>query len=1172
MQQNSPLQDQSIRDELQDPGKLGENLLLEASAGTGKTTTLANRAVALVESGTPITEIATITFTKKATAELRHRIRKTLKQKLEALTQSSQPDSQSEKLIKAALLNLDSAAIDTIHGFSKKILDQFPINAGLPHNFEIQNEVQEKVYFMQKWQDYFLKKLEEPASDEEFNLVIRLGQILGIDTKTQGNLYKASQEIDRKINTLPKNLPEWNHFNYDDFDNILNYLDRIHPDLYSHLKENSHKQKAQLDAVGSGLEALKFDINNLSETEKAIRIFEISQNVPTPAIKSEPFQKLLQEFYRERDRAVSNVLQNLLILLIDFSNRCVADRTQAGKITFDDILFFVQKILTHHQKGDEIRSRLSGQYKYILIDEFQDTNPLQYEIAKLIATPPGDKNLKPGSLFLVGDWKQSIYRFRGADVAAFESSRTEASQIRKLTTNFRTIQPICDFINRIFDTSVLLGDHDYSPLIPHRTVPENIDIGPPAAFIEIGTEASPDGASKLSADDMRLHEAEEIAQNILGMLDVNQGWRVYDEQSDEWRPAQLQDICILVPKRTKLNIYTSELEKCHIPYRLESGGFIYEEPEIQNLVSTLKAVSNPEDSLSLIRALRSSLFACSDNDLYNFHRTHSKLKGSTWNYLSEACENCSCPADMVHEAMHWFRAAHKKSSEATAGELLEFITVDRLAAEIAKSNCADSLFFHISSTLDLFAGKVREFESESDGSLNSLLLWIDQEIASQSRYDLPASNNLAPAVKIMTIHAAKGLEFPIVILANLNAEAKSSTGPQVGISSTKETKEIHFGMKKNVSMLSYPSLQKYEEYKEAEKVEESNEMKRLLYVACTRARDHLLLCTSSLASNDTMSSLVWKAMEEGIGSPKESIDERGIFDEYGIGKTRLSDLPEILPDSVIELPRQKSGELPDFQSWQAQREATLQKAKAKGLKSATDIVREARGAEKIYEFGQETDSEDADTDPEEPRQRFHKNKGSDIGNAIHFTFRDLDFSLPPQELQSELEEIISRHSKEQGLGKKDAEKARAACLNILKSPAIVRALELSRSKEGIVKKEIRLQAQLDEAGNQKLDGFVDLLIYDPKTKKYTILDYKYSSRLDDKVLNERMKGYKYQGASYAIALNEILNSDPRSEGKTPNPSQVPEVVFVFASEKEAEERNLENISKIEAEIKELLKI
>ena len=311
-------------------------------------------------------------------------------------------------------------------------------------------------------------------------------------------------------------------------------------------------------------------------------------------------------------------LAPLLNELVRFARECESVRRSEGEANFRDLLVWARNVL---RDNPATRSYFQRRYSHILIDEFQDTDPLQAEIAFYLAAEP-DADVKdrpwhtlpltPGKLFVVGDDKQAIYRFRGADMGVTQTVKDSGQLVPlSLSENRRSQEPLLDWVNAVFGECGLM-EYDpgiqaqYSALTPNAEL-QNEDMD---ASVRLFGEPV-----ELTAAPTRRREAQHLANIIVSSIADDNGLKVYDKVLGQVRNAKLQDICILIRSRTGLNVLTRQLEIAGIPYRIEGGSLLFDTQEVRDLLNCLRAIDDPSDEVSVVAALRSPAFACSDLDL-----------------------------------------------------------------------------------------------------------------------------------------------------------------------------------------------------------------------------------------------------------------------------------------------------------------------------------------------------------------------------------------------------------------------------------------------------------------------------------------------------------------------------------------------------------------------------
>ncbi len=522
-----------------------------------------------------------------------------------------------------------------------------------------------------------------------------------------------------------------------------------------------------------------------------------------------------------------------------FTLEAAVDRQRAGQLEFHDLLVLARALLRHRTHGPAVRTALHQRYQRLLLDEFQDTDPIQIELAaRIAADDPGSEaagvvpwdqmEVTPGHLFVVGDPKQSIYRFRRADISTFlaaaERFGPEAGGVVELTANFRTVGPVIDWVNTTFAS--LMAEPDdvalpvasqphYIPLEPTRRAP---DTGPAVAVL--GRAAHPREAV---ADELRSHEAAEVASTVARAL--HEGWEV-DDGRGGWRPARLGDVTVLVPARTSLPFLEDAFDAVGLPFRAESSSLVYASRAVRDLLMVLRAVDDPTDYLHIVAALRTPLLACGDDDLFRFK---AERRGR-WSYLADQPETVP-DDDPVRSGLDYLRSLYDQRHWLAPSELLDRIAHDRRAMELG---FAEGRPRDVWRRLRFVIDQARAWSEATGGNLRQYLRWVVLQTAEGARVAeaiLPESDD--DAVRIMTIHSAKGLEFPITIVSGMSTVPQGRPAPAQVVFPPTGGVGYRFG--KNVTTLEYA------EWAPIDEQMSFHERIRLLYVACTRARDHLVV-------------------------------------------------------------------------------------------------------------------------------------------------------------------------------------------------------------------------------------------------------------------------------------------------------------------------------------------
>lgn len=822
---SSALTDAFARDRI--ANDVSRSLFVEAGAGSGKTTSLVNRLLTLVDrEGVPLGCIAAVTFTEKAGAELRDRLRVAVEK---ALRRVPVADAGRRFRLETALDDLDSAAFGTLHAFAQRILSMFPVQAGLPPLIDVVDEVGSSVAFESRWSEMRRALLD----DEDLGDAVGLALSAGIKFEHLRSLAMALGNdwdlIDSHVLSHaaePVTVPMLGHF----ADEAIALASRRSDctesdDLFLPNLEKFEAWGRRLNQASSRAEAFSI----LAEAADLKTGYGRAVNWRTPlADLKNDCSDLKQRVAAEHQQIGHAALRLIVRWIAKAVSESASSRREAGALEFHDLLVLARDVV---RREPAVRRELQTTFRYLLLDEFQDTDPIQLELALRIASGESggakdwhDLRIPDGSVFVVGDPKQSIYRFRRASIETYlDASRHIGEQVQ-LTTNFRTVPSVLHWINTVFSEVIIESDNSqprYEPLDKHRA---ETGLRGPAVSV-LGAEAH---SAETKATELRELEAIDVAATIA--LALREGWTVHD--ADSWRPIELGDITVLVPARTSLRFLEQALDEAGIPYRAESSSLVYQGPEVRDLMMTARAIADPSDELACITALRSSLFACGDDDLWTYKQAGGRLS-----------LNWAVPPDLIgHPVGRGIAALRGIRSQARwlpPAEILERIIADRRMLEVAVSFSgprAREQWRRLRFVVD----QARAWSDVQHGGLREYLAWATRQSDDSTRVleaVLPETD--VDVVRIMTVHAAKGLEFPMVVLSGMSSQPASSRGVRLIWTDGDYAVKLNSRMQTN----DFDTAQPIDEQMDA------FERKRLLYVAATRARDHLVVSVHRNARN-----------------------------------------------------------------------------------------------------------------------------------------------------------------------------------------------------------------------------------------------------------------------------------------------------------------------------------
>jgi len=804
-------------------GDLEGTLFVEAGAGTGKTTALVGRIVALVGEGrAELATIAAITFTEAAAAELRQRVRR----ELETAEAAAGHATEERRRYRVALEQLDEAALSTIHSFARRILSGHAVEAGLPPAFAVLDAVEATIEAGRRWSAFVDRLFDDPALDQ----VLAAATVLGLRVE---HLRLISGELHERWDLLvpdgdgpgpeapPGPVPSLSPADLAPLRRLVDeVLDRCPScsdpaDRMLALLENDLRRWAdRLDAATDTV-----DVIAALGAAPGLRVGGTGRATNWPAGELEALRARLGRIDDTRlallGPARSEVLGVLVGRLVRYTLDEAERRRNEGRLEFHDLLVLARDLLRSRPAACRaVRAELS----HLLVDEFQDTDPLQAEIALLLAEDPATGMPEPGRLFLVGDPRQSIYRFRRADVVLYRRLRDRfAGHLARLTSNHRSLTPVLAWVNAVFPAlGGTDGEDGFAPLQPQRGAGRS-------RVLLLGDEADEPVAA------IRAREAAEVAALIAGAR--SEGWAVADG-----RPLRYDDVAILLPTRTGLSALERALDIRGIPYRVESRSLVWATQEVCDLLAILASVDDPGDQVSLAAALRSPSFACGDDDLLSF-----RLSGGRWDY--RLAPPTAIAADHpVAAAMAALADLHERRRWLTVSQLVDAVVRERHMLELAFAHRRQRESW---ARVRFLADQARAFVDNDGGTLRHFVEWARgqaDERATALETVVPEADD--EAVRITTIHAAKGLEYPMVVLAGLSGAA-----PPPATARALWSEEGHPEVRVGSRAVAWET-DGFAALEAEDRRLDQEEAVRLLYVAATRARDHLVVSLHRKAGVD----------------------------------------------------------------------------------------------------------------------------------------------------------------------------------------------------------------------------------------------------------------------------------------------------------------------------------
>ncbi len=784
------------------------SLVLEAGAGTGKTTLLVDRIEAILRAGAArLEEIAAVTFTENAATTMKLRLRERLER---AVAEPRVPGRERERLA-AGLDVLERASVCTIHALCAQVLQERPLECGVLPGFRVADEAQTDAIFAEAWEGW----LGERLSGGDDVLLDALDR--GVPLEGDGWGERTS------LRGLARTLLDQR-----DLEPVAGAFDALAAREELRAKGARARElaaaaregdvlRARLERLAERAEGAQFLegeplVHHLLSLEVIASSFGFKPNWPSPELLAEA--RAIAAWTKEK-RAAWAAAQGaelhgrLVRALGGVAERYERGKAARGVLDFLDLLLKARDALRDHAG---LREWFRGRFRYLLIDEFQDTDPLQVEIARLLA---GDR---PGALVVVGDAKQSIYRFRRAEVRLFRElvrEREAEGAVLHLVQNFRSRPAILRFVNRVFGELVQASDEADQPAYEAIAPPPGLPDEPSVVALRFPAPAHASGEDLLDA------EAQALAGLLAGIARGAEAVR--DPVTGAVRPSRAGDVLVLARRLTRVQPLEESLEALGLRFAVEGGKSFFDRQEVHETLAVLRAVDDPSDRMALVAALRSSFFGVSDRDIVAY-----ALSGAPpW---AGAVDESRPGGAALAPALALLGELHRERRHASVPAVLERLYDEtRILAALTGSRRGEAQI----ANLEKVAALAREASSLGALTLRGFVNLLSDRIANaREEPDLPATRPGDPdTVRVLSIHKAKGLEAPVVALYDTDDRGYS---PIATVPLWQEGR-IAIGFRGGCQPPEWDTLVRREEKKGRA------ESRRLVYVACTRARDLLVV-------------------------------------------------------------------------------------------------------------------------------------------------------------------------------------------------------------------------------------------------------------------------------------------------------------------------------------------
>lgn len=1115
---------------------LDTTLVVEAAAGTGKTTELVCRIVEVLAQGrAQVGQIVAITFTEKAAGELKLRLRAELEKARVTVT----ADASRRRNVEDAIERLEEARINTIHGFCADLLRERPVEGRVDPLFEPLSESEARELYEEAFDSWLQRALQ--GSAEGLRRSLRRQSKDGPAER----LKAAGWEL---LNWRDFSAP-WSRPVYDrtaSIDKLLQQLGEFRKLTFNPSRSSSYfyRNTEIARSISERLDALEmvgvrdYDLAEaLLATLASDRDFRSPGAVPgpqySPAATRESVESAhnaltadVQEFVRIANSELAALLQGELHEAINIYEQL---KTRSGRLDFVDLLLRARNML---RDVPLVRADFQRRFTHIFVDEFQDTDPVQAEIILLLAASnPAVQPWKqvvptPGKLFIVGDPKQSIYRFRRADVGTYQDVKKlllgcGAIELQ-LTTSFRSAPSIQSCINTAFGPIIVENDQTlqagYVPLSPYR-----VEAASQPTVIALPVP-EPYGKRDIAAYAIDRSLPDAVGAFVDWLIRESK-WTVTETGNPNERvPISARHVCLLFRRFQDFGgdvtrPYVQALEARRILHMVVGGKSFHTREEVEAVRTALTAIEYPDDQLSVYATLRGSFFALTDESLFTYRHQFRRLHP-----MRLPREVVPTELEPVVKGLTLLAELHRKrNSRQVADTIAELMEATRAHAAFALRPSGEQVLANVLHVAEM----ARTWEQSGRLSFRAFVDKLCREAESGEAPEAPIMEDGSEGVRMMTVHKAKGLEFPIVILADMTAKLQPPQAHRY-IDTERSLCALRIGGWSPLELTNH----------EAEEIaRDAAEGIRLAYVAATRARDLLIVPTVGDPWpriqefwTGPLGRAVYPPLElrkhpgQAPGCPKfgtDSVKERpsggptngtvrpGLYalassqpysvvwwdpNQLALGARpsyalRQEDLLKEVEKATVEK------DLAAYRDWKSKKDAVVEAASVPSLRVQTITQRAGRKSEaaprvevKVINVG------NGKRGP----------GGARYGSLVHAILATLPLSAD----SATIEKVAALHGRILGANSDEVTSAVSAVRIVLKHEILQRAAECERRGR------CRREAPVTLVDHDVLlEGFVDLAF--EEAAAWTIVDFK-----TDEETGGQLKRYERQVAVYAEAVGK----------------------------------------------------
>ncbi len=1096
---------------------LDSTLVVEAAAGTGKTTEMIARLIATIRDGTPLEEIVALTFTDKAAGEMKLRLRVELEKARGRMPgRTTSAEGRERTRFERALAELEVARIGTIHSFCADLLRERPIEARVDPLFEVAGEDESDRMFQHAFDSWFQRTLAMPG--EGVRRILRRDHPVD-QLRTAGKALINRRDFDGAWRRDPFDRAAAIETALGELAGLGAFGARAQrpDDMLARLCTRIERWLADLarrEAIrGRDLDGLEAELATVArwwEWRYSGRSKQYGEGLTRAEVVAHRDRVIaaLAGFRQAAEADLAACLHDELRPLVD---EYIALESHAGRLDFFDLLERARDLL---RDDASVRRDYQQRFTRFFVDEFQDTDPLQVEILMLLCSE--DQRIKPGKLFVVGDPKQAIYRFRRADVALYEQVKQRlldgGAKLVELSTSFRAVPALQAAVNAAF-APVMTGDGQarYVPLAPERA-----DVTARPSLIALPV---PRPYGKRDVTNKAIEESyPEAVGAFLEHVIHHSGWTIPTATGD--RPISSRDVCLMFRRFQSYGTdltrpYVLALEARQIPHALVGGRSFAEREEAIAIRAALAAIEWPDDELSVYATLRGPLFAFHDEDLVAFKHRFGALYPLAWlgdtvvgPEHREIAEALKLLADLNFDR-------NRRPIADTLGRLL---AATRAHAGFAMWPAGEQALANVMRVLDL----ARKFEARRSvaTSFRAFVERFEDDAERARQPDAMVVEESTEGVRIMTAHAAKGLEFPVVILCDPTAQL-AQQNPSRFVDTARR-----------VWLEPLAGCVPIELRERAEEVlaRDREEGQRLAYVAATRARDLLVMPTLGDEERESwLSALVpvthpapehKRAPGRAPGCPAfggDSVMSRGPDVERhgadsvapGLHRPRVGTTPVVWWDPrALDLDRHVGGGMRQRQILQAdesgERATASEAAHARWQeRRATAIVSGRKPSLEVRSITVASKEMNAGWDPvaieDTGVDRIARPRGKRFGVLVHAVLAGIPLAADAAAIAT----LAANHGRLVGATTEEIDAAAIAVAAALRHPLLKRAATADK-----LRREAPVVLSTSEG---MLEGIVDLAFAEAGV--WTVVDYKTDAELDG-----QQQSYEMQVRMYATAI------------------------------------------------------